>query len=200
MTPNFKKSIKKGVMQRTRQRLLEAAAKEFARDGYEKANINQIAELAGFSIGTVYNYFPSKQDLMLAFIDERSKDHVDFVINRVKLDENPGQQIRAFFKAGFAYVEENLTPMQAILNALNGPNQVHKERLYLAYFPLFQLLSEEVLPKGIDLGEFRKIDPVMTGRLIMQIYLGTSSQLSPEGKPWIDPAQVADFVLHSLKK
>ena len=200
MAPNYKKSIKKEVMQKTRQRLLEAAAKQFAQDGYEKANINQIAESAGFSIGTVYNYFPSKQDLMLAFIDEMSKDHVDFVIEQVTLSEIPGKQIRAFFEAGFAYVEENLTPMKAILNALNGPNQVHKQRLYQAYFPLFQLLSEEVIPKGIDLGEFRSVDPTTTGRLIMQIYLGTSSQLSPEGKPWIDPEQVADFVLHSLQK
>jgi AcrR family transcriptional regulator len=199
MTPRYKKSIKSDAMQKTRQLLLEAAAEEFARNGYDKANINRIAESAGFSIGTVYNYFPSKRGLMFSFIDETAQKHVDYMIDQVKLEENPSRQIITFFNAGFAFVEMNITPMKAILNALNGPNEEYKERLYQAYLHLFQLLSEDVIPEGIASGDFRQVDPLTTSRLIMQIYLGTSSQLSPEGKPWIDHTQVADFVLHSLK-
>ena len=199
MTPRYKKSAQQEAMQKTRRLLLEAAAEEFARDGFDKANINRVAESAGFSIGTVYNYFSSKEDLMFAFIDEIAKKHVDFMIRQVELEQNPSQRIKEFFNAGFSFVEINITQMKAILNALNGPNQEQKERLFQAYLPLFQLLSEKVIPEGIISGDIREVDPITTARLIMQIYLGTSSQLSPEGKPWIDHAQVADFVLHSLQ-
>ena len=200
MTPRYKKSAQKEAMQKTRQLLLEAAAEEFARDGFDKANINRVAESAGFSIGTVYNYFSSKKDLMFAFIDEIAQKHVDFVIHQVELEQNPGQRIKEFFNAGFSFVEMNTIQMKAILNALNGPNREQKERLFQAYLPLFQLLSEKVIPEGIASGDFRQVDPIITARLLMQIYLGTSSQLSPEGKLWIDHAQVADFVLHSLQR
>jgi AcrR family transcriptional regulator len=53
-----------------RQRLLDAAAAEFARRGLEEANINEISLAAGFAKGTVYNHFDSKQELFLAVVEE----------------------------------------------------------------------------------------------------------------------------------
>jgi len=47
----------------SRQRLLEEAAAHFARDGFDRANINSIAIAAGFAKGTIYNYFTSKEEL-----------------------------------------------------------------------------------------------------------------------------------------
>ncbi len=187
-------------MQETRRLLLEAAAEEFAQNGYNKANVNRIAEAAGFSIGTVYNYFPSKRDLMFAFIDETAQRHVDYVIDQVKLEKDPGKRLDAFFKAGFEFVETHTTQSRAIFNTLNGPDEEFKLRLFQGYQPLFQLLSDDVIGPGIAQGDFRKVDPVATSGLLMLIYLGTGSQFSPEGKLWMSPDQVADFVLHALRK
>jgi AcrR family transcriptional regulator len=53
----------------TRERLLEAAAAEFAARGLDAANINEISLAAGLAKGTVYNYFPSKEALFLAVIE-----------------------------------------------------------------------------------------------------------------------------------
>ena len=54
----------------TRERLLEAAARELARRGLERANIDAISHAAGFAKGTIYNYFASKEELFLAVVDE----------------------------------------------------------------------------------------------------------------------------------
>lgn len=51
-----------------RRDILEAAATLFKRDGFAAAGIEQIARRAGLSAGTVYNYFPSKGDLLLALV------------------------------------------------------------------------------------------------------------------------------------
>jgi AcrR family transcriptional regulator len=199
MVPRHKEIHRNEIMQETRQQLLDAAAEEFALHGYDKANVNRIADAAGFAIGTVYNYFPSKRDLMYAFIDEIAKVHVDYVVEKVEGEEDPGKRIEAFFKAGFSFVETHTTKSRAIFNTLNGPDEEFKVRLFLGYQPLFQLLSGEVLEPGIARGDFRQVDPVTTSGLLMLIYLGTGSQFSPEGKLWMDYAQVADFVLHSLQ-
>jgi AcrR family transcriptional regulator len=199
MTPRHKKTMRDEVMQGTRQRLLAAAAEEFAQNGYDKANVNHIARAAGFAIGTFYNYFPSKRDLMCAFIDETAQMHVDYIMDQVKLVEEPGKRVEAFFQAGFAFVETHITQSRAIFNTLNGPDEAFRLRLFQGYQALFQLLGEDVIGPGIAQGDFRQVDPVSTAALLMLIYLGTGSQLSPEGKLWMDHTQVADFVLHSLK-
>ena len=199
MAPRYKKTVRDQVMQETRQLLMEAAAEEFAQNGYDKANVNRIAEAAGFAIGTVYNYFPSKRVLMLAFIDDTAQLHVDYVLAQVKSEQDPGQRIEAFFKAGFAFVETYTTQAKAVFNTLNGPDEEFKARLFQGYQPLFQLLSDDVIAPNIALGDFRQVDPVATAGLLMLIYLGTGSQFSPEGELWMDYTQVADFVLHSLK-
>ncbi len=53
-----------------RERLLAAAADEFARKGLDGANINEISVAAGFAKGTVYNHFPSKEGLFLAVVEQ----------------------------------------------------------------------------------------------------------------------------------
>jgi len=199
MAPRYKKTVRDEVMQETRQLVIEAAAEEFAHNGYDKANVNRIAEAAGFAIGTVYNYFPSKRVLMLAFVDDIAQLHVDYVLAQVKSEQDPGQRIEAFFKAGFAFVETYTTQAKAVFNTLNGPDEEFRARLFQGYQPLFQLLSDDVIAPSIAQGDFRQVDPVATAGLLMLIYLGTGSQFSTEGELWMDYTQVADFVLHSLK-
>ncbi len=58
--------------QATRARLLAAAAGEFGRTGLERANIDAISLAAGYAKGTIYNYFPSKEELFLAVVEEAS--------------------------------------------------------------------------------------------------------------------------------
>jgi AcrR family transcriptional regulator len=58
--------------QATRATLLAAAAHEFGRVGLERANVDAISLAAGYAKGTIYNYFPSKEELFLAVIEEAS--------------------------------------------------------------------------------------------------------------------------------
>lgn len=48
-----------------RRELIAAAAKVFARDGYEKTRMADVASTADVGKGTLYEYFPSKEDLFL---------------------------------------------------------------------------------------------------------------------------------------
>jgi AcrR family transcriptional regulator len=200
MTPRYKNAERDEAIQETRGKLLAAAAEEFASNGYSKANVNRIADAAGFSIGTVYNHFPSKRDLMLSFIDKTARMHVDYIVEQVNLEQVPTRRLEAFFRAGFAFVETHTTHARAIFNTLNGPDEEFCVRLFQGYQPLFQLLSEEVIEAGMSRGDFRQVDSGNTAGLLMLIYLGTGSQFNLEGKLWMDSAQVADFVTHSLER
>lgn len=51
-------------------RILDAATELFLRDGYGETSIDSILEVSGGSKATLYNYFPTKDDLFRAVIDE----------------------------------------------------------------------------------------------------------------------------------
>lgn len=59
--------------QQTRERLLDAAAGEFRRRGYNGASLEAIAEAAGYTKGAIYSNFDTKADLFKALVD-RSLD------------------------------------------------------------------------------------------------------------------------------
>jgi AcrR family transcriptional regulator len=54
----------------SRERILDASAEVFARRGYERASIDEIASVAGLSKGAVYWSFASKEQLFFALLDE----------------------------------------------------------------------------------------------------------------------------------
>ena len=106
----IKTEVREQVMSQTRQTLLNAAAEEFARQGYDQANINTISTKAGFAKGTIYNYFPSKQALLLALIDSIAQEHLEYMRSAILSVDDPASRLERFFQAGFEYVTQPHAP------------------------------------------------------------------------------------------
>ena len=66
----FYKSTFEKISEDKREKIFEVAISEFASNGYSSTNINTIAKKAGISIGSMYSYFASKEDLFLTIVDE----------------------------------------------------------------------------------------------------------------------------------
>src|SRR5437016_11788706 len=66
-----KKPSREEKKARTRTRLLDAAATVFARRGFAAASLDEVAEEASLTKGAVYSNFESKDDLIVALLDER---------------------------------------------------------------------------------------------------------------------------------
>ena len=64
---------------RTREQLLDAATRVFARKGYAGASVEEIAESAGYSIGALYSNFASKEQLFLELMAARGERRVTAV-------------------------------------------------------------------------------------------------------------------------
>jgi AcrR family transcriptional regulator len=67
---------RKERQEQTRAELVAAAAKVFARRGYHKATVEEIAAEAGFSTGAVYSNFDGKEELFLALADDQVDQRV----------------------------------------------------------------------------------------------------------------------------
>jgi AcrR family transcriptional regulator/flavodoxin len=198
--PRFKTDEQEQMRSETRQRLLNAATVEFARVGYDRANIDKISKAAGFAKGTVYNYFESKRALMLDLIDLIAASHFEFVAQLVTEETGPVSRLHRFFEAGFEWTAENLPQGRVMITTLNGPDEEFKVHMFHAYGPMFQLVANEILAPGVEGGQFRKMDPASTAGMIMTIYLGFGTTVNDQGRPNVAPIQISDFVLNALRR
>jgi AcrR family transcriptional regulator len=74
----------------TVQAIVEAAAQVFERHGYAAGTTNRIAERAGVSIGSLYQYFPNKDAILVALIERHIEEGEDVLAPLLtELDERP---------------------------------------------------------------------------------------------------------------
>ena len=108
--------------------ILTAAAQVFEVHGYAGGTTNRIAVAAGVSIGTLYQYFPSKEALAVALLDQHIQE------TRRSLQEWVGH-----------IVTENHTLRAALEDYVRGMLEVHVQRPRLQHI----LLEETPLPEHI---------------------------------------------------
>jgi len=197
--PRYAQDQREAIKSDTRNRLIHAALEEFARYGYEPANVNRISEAAGFAKGTIYNYFPSKQALMLALIDEIGNAHVKWVAESIHGEATPSQRLKVFFSAGFSFVDQRPSEAHFLLTTLYGAGEEFRQALGRVYQPLFHLVASEILIPGIEQGLFRSLDSYRTATLLMTLYLGTASQVDTANKTWLNADEVAAFAWQAIR-
>lgn len=81
-----RKSAKQQRSRFTIEALLEATARIVAQVGLDRATTNRIAEVAGVSIGSLYQYFPGKEALLAALIEREAR--ADLATVRATLHEH----------------------------------------------------------------------------------------------------------------
>ena len=90
-----------------RERLLDAAARVFARQGYEGTKIMDIVREAGLSTGAVYGRFRSKNDLLRAAIVERA-------VNVARLGDPGTQRVADLIARMASFTKGRLTDDEAV--------------------------------------------------------------------------------------
>jgi|SRR5580704_6126587 AcrR family transcriptional regulator len=114
----------------TQARLLDAAEEIFVRDGFESAQLDEIAATAGRSKGAVYTHFKSKEDLFLALFEHRTRSYIEKLADSLKKCTNRKQSLEAFREFYVGLVRDRVWPILTLefkLYALRHPES--KERL-----------------------------------------------------------------------
>ena len=198
MTPRYRDDNRRQLMSETRQRLVNAAVEEFAREGYENASISRITQAAGVATGTIYNYFPSKHELMLAILTEIGTAHCASIAGRIRQEDDVSKRAGRLMEVVFAYVGENPQQGRIIFTMLQGANLTFKQHMSQVYLPLSRLISEEILIPGMEKGVFPPMDPTNTTLMIMTFFLGLGAIVDENGELPLDLTEVGAFVLRAL--
>ena len=82
-----------------RERILDAAYELFSRRGIQAVGVNEVTERAGVATATLYRHFPSKDKLVLAFLDLREQRWTKDLIEAgaMRRGSNPEERLLAIF-------------------------------------------------------------------------------------------------------
>ena len=76
----------------TRERLLGAARRVFARSGFHGASVEEVASEAGFSTGALYSNFTGKEDLFLALMEREINEHAREIAQAVSARDSMAER------------------------------------------------------------------------------------------------------------
>lgn len=145
----------------TVEALVEATARILVRDGFDKASTNRIGQEAGVSIGSLYQYFPSKEALVVALIERHNRQLMAVVYAALDEVENAPLQtgVRRLVAAAIAAhrldpklhrVLAEQIPRTGALEDVEGFNREAYD-LFRAYL---ERKRAEVRPLDLDLAAF----------------------------------------------
>lgn len=121
-------SLRERKKEKTARAILEAASARFASDGLDAARMEEIAADAEVSVGTLYNYFGSKQALLIALFEAEVREMLAVGSAAVSGDIDPVTAVRHLFSA---YLDVLLATSRDLLRealrfSLGGGEAVHE--------------------------------------------------------------------------
>jgi AcrR family transcriptional regulator len=139
--------------------ILEAAFTEFARNGYAMTTLDQIAERAGVTKGTIYVYYESKEHLFISMVRELTKSTVDTVHG---MFERHGGSTADLLREVFSFIYQHIVEdrrrreVVRMLIAEAGRFPALADRYYEEIHRSCLDLLEQVIQRGLARGDIRR--------------------------------------------
>jgi TetR/AcrR family transcriptional regulator, fatty acid metabolism regulator protein len=155
-----KKSIDKRAM------ILDAALRTFVKRGYPETKVAEIASEAGVAEGTIYNYFQSREELLLALFDEKWGMIIDEIRKKIRRLDDPNMKLKAIFATVVTMFRKNRQLAELFMV------DIRQSSIFLNNYTINRIvefldLIEELLEEGKKKGLYRKDLDTRVARMII---------------------------------
>lgn len=149
-----------------RKIILDAALKTFVKRGYPNTRVSEIAASAQVAEGTLYNYFQSKEDLLLALFDEKWGGIIDGIRNKISRLDDPNKKLKVMFSVIVKLFRKDRQLAEIFLV------DVKQSSIFLNNYPVNRIvefidLIEEILEEGKKKGIYRKDLDTQVAKMII---------------------------------
>lgn len=158
-----------------RNQILDAAAEVFAEKGFARATTKEIADRADVSEGTIYNYFESKGDILLALTDRLSGMMPLSEVLDLSTFNDPAEALRALLHFKYTLTREKARMIRTILSEIMIDSEVADRYREQFMAPLVNMI-EENLQARIEAGQLRPTDTSLLSKFFSVIFAGLSVQ------------------------
>ena len=200
---SYRSELRHAKAERTKKSILAAARKTFLRDGFEKATIGRVAELAGVSAPLVYAQFKSKEGLLRALIDSTvfGADY-NALVEKVTAQNDPFEALKmAAAITRFIYEGEvrqiGLIHRAAIVSAglCRLERDLENQRYERQQVVVRRVLDGKAMRPGLGLKEARDIAWSLTSREIYRMLVHERGWTGDAYEAWL-----GNLLAHALLK
>lgn len=137
--------------------ILDAAVKEFAEKGIEKASMRAIAAAAGMTTGAIYTVFEGREDIYAALLHQSLARLNAYVEEKTAAAQTPVQAVEASVMAFFDYYIDRLFEVQLGMHSFSGLKHSslgrdRDEQLNNALTETLDIIGSTIADLSIDLG------------------------------------------------
>jgi len=155
------------LRERRRDVILEVAAAVFAEKGYQRATVKEIAARAGIAPGTIYLYFSSKRDILLAIVNETETPMVAALLEMGGIGDR--EAMVEMIEKGLDITEAQLPFNRTLLSEVWVDDGILEESVAARIRQIHQLL-EKYIAERIAAGVFRPVDPALAAQLVLGMF------------------------------
>jgi TetR/AcrR family fatty acid metabolism transcriptional regulator len=133
-------------------RIIAAATKVFARKGFYKAKVSDIAHEAGVADGTIYIYFNHKDDILISLFEEKMQEVLDNMEKQINSETDPFAKIEKFAFLHLRLIQDNKDMAEIIQVELRQSDKFMKDyhnEKFTQYLDLIGTIIQEGKQKGL---------------------------------------------------
>ena len=186
----------------SKENLLQVTFNEIYENGYYSTSVDKILKKAKMNKGSMYHYFKSKKELVLAVIDAHVYDYIDKKYSAIlKVDKNYIDSIFSILnnKESFNFIYG--CRLNSLVQELSHQDADFKIALEKVYYRFEEILCE-ALQKAIDQGEIEHPNAKSLAIYVVASIEGclSTAQKSQNGCIYGDCISQLEFYLNKLKK
>ena len=197
---------KERITRERQEQILEAALNVFSRRGYGQSTMPEIAQEAGVAVGTIYNYYPSKRDLLVGITNR----YVIEPFTRIVQHPPAGGDfdfVTALIENRLSFGAEGIARFMPLLMEVQRDPELRRRYTEQVLKPVMGMMEQYYTAKVQD-GAFRDVNPAMVPRIIGGMVIGFMLLTTIEGEN--GPAssmdrkelagELARFIVNGLKR
>ncbi|NUO98374.1 MAG: TetR/AcrR family transcriptional regulator [Nonomuraea sp.] len=180
----------------TRDRILQAVSRLSRVQGIDAISLTDVAGEAGITRTVLYNYFPDKAALLLAFTERVTGYFIESYERELPEPASPADRLRVFVRLQLAGLLAHPHPGAADLGAALGPDAYQQLAEHVA--PMQRILVG-ILESGVESGDFQVAETEATARMVLAV-IGAERVPLISGEITVEEAEavVSGFVLRAL--
>jgi len=149
-----------------RQKILQAATKVFARNGFYHSKVSEIAREADVADGTIYLYFKNKEDILISIFEENMDEILNLVRGEISQHKDAVAKLRRLVHLHMSLMEKNPRLAEVIQVELRQSSKFMKEYKNVKFLEYLQFIGE-VIEEGQREGLIRSnITPAVFKRML----------------------------------
>ena len=157
------------TIENARDRILDDAARLFARDGYDGTSLGEIAASVGVTKAAIYHYFPNKKEIYEAIIVRTLEGLRRYVSQATAETSGPEEALSRFMTAHADFFEDHYDGFLTMLVGYGGMENVVMIAEAQKLRDEHEQSLRQIIADGITRGAFRPIDVDVTSRAVLSM-------------------------------